>query len=42
VLLLFRELSGSNADFTRAQKLLKGLMLAGMLALLAGVWGRGF
>jgi geranylgeranylglycerol-phosphate geranylgeranyltransferase len=40
VFLLLRELSRPNAHFTRAQKLLKGLMLAGMVALVCGVWTR--
>jgi geranylgeranylglycerol-phosphate geranylgeranyltransferase len=35
VFLLLRELSRPDANFTRAQKLLKGLMVAGMVALLA-------
>ncbi len=37
---LLGELSRAGADFARAQKLLKLLMLAGMLSLLAGVLGR--
>lgn len=37
---LLGELSRATADFSRAQKLLKLLMLAGMLSLLAGVLGR--
>jgi len=41
VFLLLRELSRPAADFSKAQKLLKLLMLAGMVALLAGVMGRG-
>ncbi|MCD6024539.1 MAG: Digeranylgeranylglyceryl phosphate synthase [Fibrobacteria bacterium] len=40
VFLLLRELARPDANFTRAQKLLKGLMLAGMVALLAGVLTR--
>ena len=40
IFLLLRELSKPAADFSRAQKLLKLLMVAGMIALLAGVWGR--
>lgn len=42
---LIRELARSGAEahhFTRAQKLLKYFMLAGMISLLAGVMGRGF
>jgi geranylgeranylglycerol-phosphate geranylgeranyltransferase len=40
VFLLLRELSNPAANFRRAQKLLKGLMLAGMVALLCGVLAR--
>jgi 4-hydroxybenzoate polyprenyltransferase len=40
VFVLLRELSNPMADFNRAQKWLKGLMLAGMIALLAGVLTR--
>ena len=41
IFVLLRELSKPEANFSRAQKLLKLLMLAGMIALLAGVFGRG-
>ena len=40
VFVILRELSRPDADFTRAQKLLKGLMLAGMVSLLCGVLTR--